>query len=450
MFGIAPEIKHFESIGRTIRVGLIGAGQMGTDIVSQISLMPSQQLIVTADLDRERAIKAYQIAGHDSAMIVSATSLDELNRAVLTDHVVAVDDYTLVTDALQVEAVIESTGSPEASAAAALRAIYQRKHLITMSVEMDITVGPLINWYANRHGVIYSLGAGDEPSALCELYDFATSLGLTIVAAGKGKNNPLNRDATPDMLADEAARRGLTPEMLVEFVDGSKTMIEMASVANATGLVPDVFGLHGPRINISQFKDTFKLKQDGGVLDRIGVVDYVIGDLAPGVFLVFTTDKPRLREALILRDMGQGPNYVLLRPFHLCSMEVPLSVARAVLQHRSTMTPRTQLVAEVVSVAKRDLTLDTRLERIGGRTHYGMTTRSQDAQNQNALPIGIARDARVCHPVTRGQVITYDDVELPRDSVIVRLRRLQDDWMADRISESTLLRELNHLVVKAL
>jgi len=450
MFGLAADMKQLETNGQTIRVGLIGAGQMGTDIVSQAALMPALRIVITADIDPARAVKAYQIAGHQPDSVVSATTLDQVNHALLADQRVAVDNYCLVTDAPQVQAVIESTGIPEVSAAAALRTIYQHKHLITMSVEMDITVGPLIKWYADRHGVVYALGAGDEPTALYELYDFATSLGLTIVAAGKGKNNPLNRDATPDDLAQEAARRGLTPEMLVEFVDGSKTMIEMAAVANATGLVPDVFGLHGPRINISQFKDVFARKEQGGILNQIGVVDYVIGDLAPGVFLVFTTDQPRLREALILRDMGHGPNYVLLRPFHLCSMEVPLSISQAVLHHRSSMAPRSRLTAEVATVAKRDLTSGTLLERIGGRTHYGMTARIEDAERQNALPIGIAKGAKVCRPVAKGQVITYDDVELPQGSVIVKLRRLQDAWMAGQIAEPQLLIELNALAVRGL
>lgn len=448
MFGIAETIRQTEATGRTIRVGLIGAGQMGTDIVSQVALMPSQRIVIAADIDLNRAAKAYEIAGYAPESVTAAETLDDVNRAFLSDKFVVAGDFHLVTDAPGVEAVIESTGIPEVSARAALRTIRQHKHLVTMSVEMDITVGPLLKWYADHHDVIYAIGAGDEPTALFELYDFATALGLTIIAAGKGKNNPLNRDATPDELATEAARRGLTPEMLVEFVDGSKTMIEMACVANATGLVPDVFGLHGPRINIAQFKETFALKENGGVLNRIGVVDYVIGDLAPGVFLVFTTDKPRLREALILRDMGRGPNYVLLRPFHLCSMEVPLSVAQAVLQGRSTMAPLPRLVAEVVSVAKRDLTPGTPLERIGGRTHYGMTTLHAEAAQQRAIPIGLAKGAVVRRPVSKGQVITYDDVDMPQGSMIVRLRRLQDAWAAGEITEAALLRELDSLAAQ--
>ncbi|WP_119066278.1 NAD(P)H-dependent oxidoreductase [Aggregatilinea lenta] len=448
MFGLSEDLKALETSERFIRTGLIGAGQMGTDIVSQVSLMPSQRVVLIADIDLDRAVNAYGIAGHNRECVAVAETLDDVNRARMQDKFVAVGDYRLVTDAPQIDAIIESTGHPEVSARAALRTLFQRKHLVTMSVEMDITVGPLLKWYADQHDVIYAIGAGDEPSALYELYDFATALGLTIVAAGKGKNNPLNRDAVPEDLAEEAARRGLTPEMLIEFVDGSKTMIEMACVANATGLVPDVFGLHGPHVNIAEFKDVFALKSQGGLLSQNGVVDYVIGDLAPGVFLVFTTDKPRLREALILRDMGHGPNYVLLRPFHLCSMEVPLSVAQAVVQGRSTMAPGRRLVAEVVSVAKVDLEPGRELERIGGHTHYSMTDRYENAAAKRALPVGIAKGAVITRPVKKGEIITYDDVQLPSGSVAIRLRELQDRWMAGEIEEPALLQTLNEIAAQ--
>ncbi|HVO72146.1 MAG TPA: hypothetical protein VMT24_18980, partial [Aggregatilineaceae bacterium] len=176
-------------------------------------------------------------------------------------------------------------------------------------------------------------------------------------------------------------------------------------------------------------------------------VDYVIGDLAPGVFLVFTTDKPRLREALILRDMGHGPNYVLLRPFHLCSIEVPLSVAQAVLQGRSTMAPGRRLVAEVVTVAKQDLVPGQMLERIGGHTHYGMTDCYETAAAQRALPVGIAKGAEITRVVKKGDIITYDVVRLPENSVIIALRQIQDAWMAGAISDSDLRQKLDRIAV---
>jgi predicted homoserine dehydrogenase-like protein len=321
---------------------------------------------------------------------------------------------------------------------------------VDMNVETDVTIGPILKWYADRHGVIYTVGAGDEPSALYELYDFATALGLEIIAAGKGKNNPLDHHASPDDpdLAADAKRRGLTPEMLVEFVDGSKTQIEMACIANATGLPPDVRGMHGPHVNIADMKKVLAPQEQGGVLKNRGIVDYVIGDLQPGVFLIFSTDKQRLRQALVLRDMGDGPNYMLLRPFHLCSMEIPLSVARAVVQGRATMTPRPRMTAEVMAVAKRDLKPGDTLERIGGRTHYGMVERYEIAEQVRALPLGLAARCKVLKPVSKGEPISFDDVELAEGSTVVALRKLQDEWASGQIEESDLLRTLNEMVAQ--
>jgi predicted homoserine dehydrogenase-like protein len=160
------------------------------------------------------------------------------------------------------------------------------------------------------------------------------------VAAGKGKNNPLDRHANPtdEKWAKEAQRRGLNPNMLIEFVDGSKTMIEMAAVSNATGLKPDVRGMHGPKTSRDKLHETFALKEHGGILNRAGVVEYGIGGIHPGVFLVVTTSHPRLRQALVYRDMGNGPYYTLFRPYHLCSIEVPLTCAMLAIRKKSNMS----------------------------------------------------------------------------------------------------------------
>jgi predicted homoserine dehydrogenase-like protein len=447
MLGLSEDLEKLEEAGKRIRVGLVGAGQMGTDIVSQVALMPTQDIVIAADIVADRAREAFLIAGHPDEKIAEARSLDEANQHLLEDCFVSTTDYRHVTDVSQVEVVIESTGSPEVGAKAALRAIFQGKHIVAMNVETDVTIGPLLKWYADQHGMIYTVGAGDEPAALYELYDFATALGLTIVAGGKGKNNPLRNGATPDEpeLVADAERRGLTPEMLVEFIDGSKTQIEMACIANATGLVPDVRGMHGPHVDIKDLEKTFTTKDQGGILNSTGIVDYVIGDLQPGVFLVFSTDKLRLRQCLVLRDMGDGPNYVLLRPFHLCSMEIPLSVARAAVQGRATMAPKYELSAEVMAVAKRDLQPGDVLERIGGRTHYGMTERMDIASEIGALPLGLAMGATVKQAVKKGDPITYGDVDLREGSTVVELRGLQDDWQAGTIAEDDLLAELNHI-----
>jgi predicted homoserine dehydrogenase-like protein len=325
-----------------------------------------------------------------------------------------------------VESVVDATGQPEAGARIALDAFEHRKNLVMMNVEGDVTIGPVLRRRAEKAGVIYSMAAGDEPTALMELYDFAKALGLEIVAAGKGKNNPLNRDATPEQYEAEARRRGLNPMMLVEFVDGSKTMIEMACFANATGLTPDVPNMHGPNTSVPELNQVFRLKSDGGILHRKGVVDYAVGRVAPGVFLIVATDHPRLKQCLVLRDMGQGPAYTLFRPFHLCSMEVPLTVATIGLYGRSTMQPLDQLSAEVTTIAKRDLAPGELLEGIGGRTHHAGCMAYPQARDADALPIGLAKGCKVGQAIPKGTLITRSMVEVVSGSILHKLRAEQD------------------------
>jgi len=316
-----------------------------------------------------------------------------------------------------------------------------------MSVETDITVGPILNWYAGKKGVLYALAAGDEPAACKELYDFADSLGFTIVAAGKGKNNPLDRHAKPtdERWAKEAARRGLSPNMLVEFVDGSKTMIEMAAVSNATGLVPDIRGMHGPATSRDQLDKTFTLKEHGGVLNKAGVVDYGIGNINPGVFVIVTTSHPRLRQALVYRDMGDGPYYTLFRPYHLCSIEVPLTCATLVMRKKTNMAPMDKLASEVFAVAKQDLHPPHVLSGIGGGSFYSLIDTYEVARKENLLPVGLAKGANLKRAVKKDTPITYDDVVLHEPSTVLTLRRLQDTWISGDITDKALLKSVDSI-----
>jgi predicted homoserine dehydrogenase-like protein len=232
--------------------------------------------------------------------------------------------------------------------------------------------------------------------------------------------------------------------MLIEFVDGSKTMIEMAAVSNATGLVPDVRGMHGPETDRDHLAETFRLVEDGGVLTRAGVVDYGIGHVAPGVFVIVRTDHPRLREAMVLRDMGQGPYYTLFRPFHLCSIEVPLTCAMLAIRKQSNMAPLDRLVSEVFAVAKRDLAPGDTLDAIGGTTYYSLIDSYEAAGADGLLPIGLAKGAGLIRAVPMDQPITFADVEIA-PSTVYRLRQLQERWFQGAISEADLLMAVDQL-----
>jgi len=444
VIGLNEELAAREATGRPVKIGLIGAGQMGVDVVAQIKMMKGIDVVAIADIDKVKAKEAFEIAGLEGE-VVEANSASEADEAIARGKRVCTDDFHLVTSMKQVEVMLEATGVPEVGAKAALLAAQNGQQLAMMNVETDITVGPLLRWYAEKKGVLYALAAGDEPAACKELYDFADALGFTIVAAGKGKNNPLDRHARPTDAAwsQEAARRGLNPNMLVEFVDGSKTMIEMAAVSNATGLVPDVCGMHGPRTSRDKLHETFALKEHGGVLNHTGVVDYGIGGVHPGVFLVVTTEHPRLRQALVYRDMGNGPYYTLFRPYHLCSIEVPLTCALLVIRQKSNMFPMNRLVSEVFAVAKQDLQPGDALDGIGGCSFYGLIDKYEVAKAKNLLPIGLAKGATLVKPVKQDRPIRYDDVKLFESSTILTLRRLQDRWMVGQIDERELLESLD-------
>lgn len=445
MIGLNYELEQREVCGNPVRVGLIGAGQMGTDVVATTKMMKGLRVVVTADIDIERAISAYKIAQIDGEVVVVETA-QQADQAVSAGKLVAVRDYHIVTEMKSIDVMLEATGVPEIGARAALRAARTGQDLAMMNVETDITVGPILHWYAHQKGVLYALAAGDEPAACKELYDLADAMGFTIVAAGKGKNNPLDRHGTPTdpAIQKEAARRGLSPNMLIEFIDGSKTMIEMAAVSNATGLIPDVRGMHGPTTDRDHLNQTFALKEEGGVLNKMGVVDYGIGRVAPGVFLIVRTDHPRLREAMILRDMGNGPYYTLFRPFHLCSIEVPLTCAMLGIRKKSNMVPLDRLVSEVFAVAKRDLNPGDTLDAIGGTAYYSLIDTYENARAECLLPIGLAKGARVIRPVKIDTPITCADVEI-QPSTVYSLRQLQEQWFEGKLDEAELLKAVDAL-----
>lgn len=446
MIGLNQELLQRHKEGKPVRIGMIGAGQMGIDVVAEVTMMKGIDVVAVADIDISRAESAYEIAGVEGDP-VKTSSASEADKLVANGRRVFTQDYSVITGMKEIDVMLEATGVPDVGAKAALLSARTGQQLAMMSVETDITVGPLLNWYAQRKGVLYALAAGDEPAACKELYDFAQSLGFTIVAAGKGKNNPLDRHAKPtdEKWAREAARRGLNPNMLIEFVDGSKTMIEMAAVSNATGLVADVRGMHGPRTSRDKLNETFALKEHGGVLNRAGVVEYGIGGVHPGVFLVVTTDHPRLRQALVYRDMGDGPYYTLFRPFHLCSIEVPLTCAMLAIRKKSNMTPLNKLVSEVFAVAKQDLSPGHTLDGIGGCDFYGLIDAYETAREEELVPIGLAKGAEVLRSVPQDVPLTYNDVRLNEDSTLFKLRQLQDSWLAGGIDENELLELVDRL-----
>jgi len=399
---------------------------MGQEILCQVQLMKGVHIPIVVDLTFERAELACQMAGLDMTAYARAESPETAEAVIDSGKVALATDWNVVPQLRRVQAIVDATGSPELGVSIALAAISAKKHIVMMNVECDVTVGPMLNRLAREAGVIYTLAAGDEPAAILELYRFAAALGFQIVAVGKGKNNPLDITATPETLASKARARAMSARMLCEFVDGSKTAVEMCSVANATGLVPDIRGMHGAKATRDTLHQVFCPKSQGGVLGRAGVVDFAIG-VHPGVFVVFTTDQARLKQGLIQRDMGHGPNYLLFRPYHLCSIEVPLTAAQAVVYRESSGHPLPSPVAECIAIAKRSLKAGETLDAIGEHCYRGSIDTVEIARGERLLPLGLAKGCILTRDVAQGEPIRYTDfAELP-DTPLVRMRRQQDD-----------------------
>jgi predicted homoserine dehydrogenase-like protein len=424
---LVAQLKRRQAEGRPVTVGLAGAGQMGTDMIVQIRRMPGLKLGAVSEMRSARAIDGALLAGWARDDIVEASSAAAIDAAIEQGRLAITADVHALAAAGRIDVVIDATGNPNVGTLLALDEIRNGKPIVMLNVEADITIGRYLHEEAKKAGVVYTGAAGDEPAAALELIGFAQSLGLTIVCAGKGKNNPLNFHAVPADYEAEAKARNMNARMLVEFVDGSKTMIEMVAIANCTGLVPDIPGMHGPAATREELASVLVPKSDGGVLSRKGCVDYSIGKgVAPGVFCIVEADHPRVVERMVDLKVGKGPYFALLRPYHLTSLEVPLSAARAVLHGQADMVPLPRPVAEAVTVAKRDLKMGEVLGKIGETQYRAWAMTHAEARTANAIPLGLAEGATVTRPIKAGAMLTYHNATPDEQLIVTQIRRRLD------------------------
>lgn len=421
-------LEEYQASGQFIRVGLVGSGQMGEGLVCQMEMMYGMRAFAIADIRPGRAAEVYRSANVPPEQIVETNDVALAAQVIADGKRVATTEAALLTGLSNLDIIVEATGIPEVGARVTLDAILGQKHVLQMNVETDATVGYLLRRLANSANVVYTLTAGDEPGAAMELYDFARSLSFNVVCVGKGKNNPLDRTATPDTVAEKAHKQMMNPKMLASFVDGTKTMVEMTSLGNAIGFVPDVRGMHGPAVTPQTLADVYIPKEQGGVLDQPNAVEYGLG-VAPGVFVIFTTDHPKIVKDLQYLSIGQGPYWALYRPYHLTSLETPISIARAVLKGETTIATDIPPVVETMTVAKKDLRAGDTIDTLGGYTVYGMIERVEVTRQENLLPLGLAPGSKLVRDVKQNTPLTYADVELDETLTIVQLRRLQDQML---------------------
>ncbi|MDZ8024279.1 MAG: Gfo/Idh/MocA family oxidoreductase [Nostoc sp. DedQUE11] len=414
--------------GNPIKVGMIGAGFMGRGIANQIvNSVPGMELVAIFNRKIDAAKQAYSEAGIEDIQVVA--TVGELEDAIANGKYAVTDDAKLLCRAESIDALIEVTGAIEFGAQIVTEAIAHRKHVIMMNAELDGTIGPILKVYADRAGVILSACDGDQPGVQMNLYRFVKSIGLTPLLCGniKGLQDPYRNPTTQEGFAK---RWGQKPHMVASFADGTKISFEQAIVANATGMKVAKRGMLGYDFSgyvdeMAQLYDVEQLKELGGI------VDYVVGAKpGPGVYVFATHDDPKQRHYLNLYKLGEGPLYSFYTPYHLCHFEVPLSVARVVLFGDAVMSPLAGPLVDVITTAKIDLKAGETLDGIGYYMTYGQCENSDIVQQQNLLPIGLAEGCRLKRDISKDQVLTYDDVELPEGRLCDRLRAEQNSYFA--------------------
>ncbi len=427
---LLKKLMKREQENNPIKVGLVGCGQMGSGMVHITNTMPGMKIKVIADIDINRPRSTL------NAINVPPTSIcitDKVNKAqdeLRKGKFVITQDALLLPQLEDLDAIVEATGNTETGAQVAWNCILHSKHIIMLNVETDVTVGFFLHHKAQKSGCIYTVASGDEPGVCKNLYDFAKSLGFEVVCVGKGKNNPLDFFADPDSCEEEAKRENMNPKMLAAFQNGTKTMVEMAAVSNATGLIPDVPGMHGQKVDIDKLNKVLVPKKDGGILENTGCVDYSTGNVAPGVFLICTSYDERIRKDMKFLSMGDGPYYTLYRPYHLCNIETPISVAEAVLYKETTLVT-IGMYAEVITVAKRDLKVGEIIGDIGSADVFHRIYTFKEAKALQGIPMGLATGGKMVKNVSKGELITSDSIALDTSRLVYKLRQMQDALVED-------------------
>jgi predicted homoserine dehydrogenase-like protein len=434
-----PMLGARAEAGRPVRVGLIGAGKFGSMVLAQAMRIEGFHVVGVADLDVGKARASLARVGWPAERYAAPT----LDEAMRTGATCVLDDVHALAAHPGVECIIEATGHPIAGIRHGLAAIEGGKHVVMVNVEADVLCGPLLAARAKAKGLVYSMAYGDQPALICELVDWARSCGFEITAAGKGMNfEPRYRYSTPDTVwgffgwsEEQVAKGDFNPKMYNSFTDGTKAAIEMAAVANGTGLDCPDDGLAFPPAGLHDLARVFRPVADGGRLPRAGLLDIaasqepdgreVPNNIRYGVFVTFKAHNEYARACFAQYGLQTDPSgwYASLwRPFHLIGLETSISVLSAVLRNEPTGCSK-EFRGDAVATAKRDLKAGEMLDGEGGYAVWANAIPATRSLALGALPIGLAGNVRLKRAVARDTVVAFDDVELRDDADVVALRR---------------------------
>jgi predicted homoserine dehydrogenase-like protein len=426
-------LKARQAEGNPIRVGIIGAGFMTQGLTNQIhQSIPGMEVVAISNRKPERARKIYQYAGREN--VVEVTSQSELDKSIKANLPAITDDAFLLTRSAFVDVIVDVTGSVEFGAQVALDAFKHHKDVVLMNAEIDATIGPILQVYAKKYGVILSACDGDEPGVQMNLCRWVRGLGLVprVIGNIKGLQDPYRNPTTQKGFAE---KWGQNPAMVTSFADGSKISFEQSIVANATGFKVRSRGMsrgleyRGDIMQIGKLYDIDEARELGGI------IDYVVGTPLTKVFVLAEHTDPKQRMYLNLYKMGDGPLYPFFVPYHLVHFEVPSSIARVVLFRDSVAPPIAGPVVEVCAVAKRDLKAGEVLDDYGMYMTYGEAVNTDEMRTQRYLPEGLVEGCRLRKDIQKDAVLTYADVDLPADRIADRLRAEQyshfnrDTWL---------------------
>lgn len=433
MLNYQKKFYEYKREAKKIRVAIFGAGFMGKAMVSQYIASEVIDPAVVVSRNIEDVLTAYTDAGVSKDKILICDEVKDIDSNIERGYYTASDNSELLYKNKRVDFVIDATGDPVAGAELAYNAIMNGKNIISLNLEADVCVGSYLHLLAKERNLIYTGIDGDEPGSVIELYNEARLMGFEVLAMGKGKNNKLNYSANMNTVREEAELKGLKNEMLASFVDGTKTMIELAAMSNASGFNVDVPGGHGIESDIRSLVDYMRLKEEGGILNKYEVVDYVNG-IAPGVFVVVRSDLKRIDHLMKFLKMGKGPNYVLYKPYHLTSIETVMTVLKAYFDRTETIAPlRLKPYADVAACIKKDMKKNEHFDFIGGETYYGKVINYEDSIKNSYVPISLIDNKAVLkRDMKKGEIIKYTDIMLNEDNLIFKLRMDLDRRVSEK------------------
>lgn len=407
-----------------IDVAMVGSGFVARGLAHQLALTPGMRCAFIVARSPAKAKRLLENATGARDIVVSDDP-DRLDSAVEARVPAITTTPDVLASMATIDVVVEATGDVGHGARTALASVAGGKHLVSLNYETDATVGPILNRMALARGVVYTGSDGDQPGVMMRLCEYVRGIGLDVAAAVNCKGF-LDVHATPDTIRPWAESQGTSLLMTTAFTDGTKMNVENVSVANATGLVPSCRGMNGVETTLTDALADFE-----PVLDREeGIVEYTLGgDFGSGIFVIGTGAHPELA-APYLRylKMGDGPRYLFFRPWHLVQFETPFSIADAYLDGKPTIAPVGGPLAQVVTIAKRDLEPGDRLDGVGGYDCYGEIDLLEDSSD--LLPIGLAEHVVVTSPLNTDSPIALDDVEMDDDAPLLRLWRHQTDVFA--------------------